>query len=132
MKSFLSHLSEAAQERFVYRWVPKVGYSASTAGNVYGWYLDFGRIVRNEFSGAEGVVDPFNPEEGQAIRSTAGWKPLARLSPSGRITQKVIDSEIERQRQIWREWRRDPAGGGLPDAHETLARIMRVLTGRNT
>jgi hypothetical protein len=131
MKSFRSHLAEATtpSASYVYRWVPRKGYSAATLGNVYGYELEFGEIVPHPMTGQRMLADPFNPLKGQVLRPIGGsWKPIAPLKPEGKITQKVIDAAIEWQRKAYVNWKRDPVG--RPDAHLILAHIMKVLTGK--
>jgi hypothetical protein len=128
MKSFRSHLSEAnAPASYVYRWVPRKGYSASTFGNIYGYELEFGKIVAHPMTRQKMIADPFNPLSGQVLRPIgSSWKPIAPLKPEGDITQKVIDAAIAWQRKVYAEWKRDPGDR----AHIVLAQIMKVLTGK--
>jgi hypothetical protein len=128
-----SHLAEAtapiSKGEYVYRWIPRSGYTAATLGNVYGYELEFGEIVPHPMTGQRMIADPFNPLKGQVLRPIAGsWKPIAPLKPEGKITQKVIDGAIEWQRKAYVNWKRDPVG--RPDAHLILAHIMKVLTGK--
>lgn len=121
--------AQGGQPIYLYRWIPAKGYSASTMGNTYGYYLDFAVVVNHPITGERMVADPFNPLKGQVLRPIGtSWKRLAPLKPEGKITQKVIDAEIQRQRKIWAEWKRDPAGG-LPNAHQILGTIMKQLVG---
>lgn len=133
MKSFIDHLSEDTgtdHPTYVYKWVPKSGYSASTMGINYGYRLEFGMVVNHPITGAKMIADPFNLLKGQVlIPMGSSWKPLAPLKPEGKITQKVIDAEIEWQRKVYMEWKRDPASAGLPNAHVILASIMKKLVG---
>jgi hypothetical protein len=133
MRSFIDHLIEGdipTESTYLYRWVPISGYSASTMGINYGYYLDFAVVVKHPMTGQAMLADPFNPLKGQVLRPMgSSWKPLSPLKPEGKITQKVIDGEIQRQRQIWSAWKNDPAPAGLPKAHDILASIMKRLIG---
>jgi hypothetical protein len=133
MRSFIGHLAEQSSfegETYLYRWVPKSGYSASTMGINYGYSLEFAVVVTHPITGEKGLADPFNPLKGQQFRKMgSGWKPLAPLKPEGKVTQKVIDAEIEWQRKVWLDWKRNPAPMGSPNAHDILAFIMKKLIG---